>query len=508
MAGTDLFNLLSSNVYLHSNTDNFLLGAEQLRVFTPSDLPWYQSIKKDLDDLIDKCEQIEAIFYNDMGVSGPKDFEQKYLMSDEKYTPGTINNIVGHIINSQSFVNFLRAEYKEALYAATGQFIDKYPGYVIDLGGRETLETRINSLYTILNKNLITKIPKNQIRDTLTFLVVNQTKNFVTDSRRKCIRYLKEEFKKGSIYNDQLTDKQINIFIDRFKKEINKSLDASSLSSLSGATGYVLEILFPILFGDEWINQGNEAQDGIKVAADLKVAISQKSGKEFLIQLKNSLNDSPFGNIKIQDNLNYQTLSNRVGEYNSDIQNEMDYLVGNIVFLRSYGLNKEGQQKNLSLRNVDGASDFLKYIFNSILATFLSEEITSEGLGEIQIEPKNNFFIYKGKYLIPMSSFFKSAKNVVENTLTNLSKNDSLGLVQIPAIEELTSTSGPKDNIFFRDKKLSQLRNLSGKELNYPEQILSIGRGEARNVAFGIKTKGFRYSMSMENLKEGIFRYV
>lgn len=496
MAGTDLFNLLSSNVYLHNNPENFENISSDLSSINYHDLAWIDEVIKDLDRLITSCETIENQFYSDLGVNGRQDFEKNFLMGESIAEPPTINNIVGHIINSQDFIDILQRQYQIALNnVAAG--ISAQTGYVLS-GGQETLTKLINGLYKEI-KNTIIEGNKEALSKEITAEVVKETKKLVTDPNGDAILFLENNFNKY-FPNKQ---KQIKTFIKRFQREINKSLDASSLSSLSGAIGYVLEIYFPIVFGNEWQNQGNVTQDGTKVAADLKVCISKKSGREYLIQLKNSFSQSSFGNIKVQDSLNYATLSSRIGTYNHQIENQLDYLVGNIVYLR------QNRKSFLSLRNIDGASDFIKFIFNSIIVVFLGEAIAEEGAEKIELEPKNNFFIYKGRYLIPMSSFFKSAKTVIENALNN-TDNKTLGLVQIPAISTLSSTSGPNyENLLTEKKKaLKNIAPTNSQNYIYPEPILSKGRGKAMNVAFGIKTKGFRYTMSMENLKNGILRNV
>ena len=496
MAQTDLFNLLSSNVYLHNNPDNFENIASDLSSVNYKDFAWVDEVNEDLDRLISSCEAIEKQFYADLGVSGREEFERTFLMGETIADPPTINNIVGHIINSQSFIDILQRQYQIALNNVAKK-IKAENSYVLS-GGQDTLTKLINDLY----KNVKTTVKhpnRDKIAKDVTNDVVIETKRLVTNPNGEAITFLKENFNKY-FPNEQ---KQIKIFINRFQQEINKSLDASSLSSLSGAIGYVLEIYFPIVFGKKWENQGNLTQDNKKVAADLKVCISKKTGREYLIQLKNSFSQSTFGNIKVQDALNYATLSNKVGTYNNQVENQLDYLVGNIVYL------KQNRESYLSLRKIDGASDFIKFIFNSIIVVFLGEAIAREGKEKIEFEPKNNFFIYKGRYLIPMSSFFKSAKVVIENALQN--KNDkTLGLIQIPAIEDLTSTSGPSYENLLNEKKKA-LKNIAPADPQnyiYPEPILSKGRGKAMNVAFGIKTKGFRYTMSMDNLKNGILRNV
>ena len=207
--------------------------------------------------------------------------------------------------------------------------------------------------------------------------------------------------------------------------------------------------------------------------------------------------------IKVQDKINYPTLMERIDQFDKDSADLLNYLVGNIIYLKENGVNSQGIPNPFNLNKNDSVKDLLKTIFNAAIIVFMSDEVHN------YFRPINNFFIYKGEYLIPMSAFFKNVIQILDNYKAsdrNINQ-DTLGMVQVPSFSQFSSNTNNQGD--YRENKLNLLkqaftwRNYTN-EAKYPSVLVDYGRERAKEVALGMTIKAFWYTWRISNIRSWI----
>lgn len=503
-----VYEKLSEATYLHNHYLNFLIVTNNLKGKTGANLNWGKRLNNILDDLIRNCEDREEKFYKAFKVSGRKEWEEKYLITDIE--PYTINNIVGRTINSRKFASILEEEYKKAMEEIVKEeIINRKKGEQI------TTDFLRDSLkgFTYTFESAFAKIsavgigPQGEKRsqDDLKEAVKARLIRNIIDARRRPIKYLIKEFEKQG-----LNESDIKKYIANFKNTVASSIDNSSFSSVSGSTGAILEILLPTLFGDEWENKANITKDGKKIGTDTIVRLG--NGLEYRLQLKNSFNG--VFNIKIKEQFSYKEFIEKIALYQPELVNELNYLVGNIAFFNKTQTKRNGKTTIVpTFANAGGATEYLRYIFNAITTLFFTETLTTSNMNAAIFQrTTNDFFIYRGRYLIPLSSFFKSTKDILNKGLSN----DTLGLVTLPSLNELTSQTSEDARKLLNEKrkalKFLRRENIAKNqddiiEYFYPDNIIDQGRGKAANIAMGVTGNSFYFNFHKTNFENMLTQY-
>ena len=491
---------LSNNIYLHSNKFNFLNSLDARSLKTPNIL---NARIAELTDLYTKAVSREQDALNDiLGVNATVEaFEQKYLIQD-KNNKG--KSKILEVVNRQEVVERIRnaIDLKQAVINLFEQ---------TDIGTAWINET--DSVRAIL----FTAFTKHGLKTSDD----KSHKNIKDESSKIITRYL-SDLKKTNLSNvldisaiEQLADDIIiavgsnwplglrkDHFKNRFIKGIQQSIQEGDFSSYSSGVGAILEVSLAALY-NEMSRLGNEFDEqGHKLGTDL--AIKGKSGKYYYFQLKNSFQNSGFANIKLHDSILLDSLISKI-EISAQTANELRYALVNVLFLKQYGLNNQGKADNLSMRQVEETRDYIKLILNSLVYEFLGQKIVRAG--ETEASVSNYFFIYNGRYLIPISAFLKAAIIMLENVKNSISPitTNTLGAIQAPTLDSIANIDGVTfpNHHNLKAEKSEELQGLS-KGLNYPQSLLAIGSAAGSNAAKTMRIRGLYYTMNISKIRNFI----
>lgn len=150
--------------------------------------------------------------------------------------------------------------------------------------------------------------------------------------------------------------------------------------------------------------------------------------KSYRIQAKNSFEESNFLNVRLQDKIKLQTYVDRIFEQDSqEKKNLFEYLLLNRAFLTQYGLAPGHWQKyDSSIQLVNNKAEmnykqdlhkelesYILFFLNETLAYLIGGKVYEAAKYNWNLDKQNLFFIYKGKYLIPVSLFLYSAYRLI-----------------------------------------------------------------------------------------------
>lgn len=518
---SNVYSKLVNSGYLHSNRINFLKITDAKSRMT--------ELKKNVETnkIIEQLRQLsriskiaEDIFYKDMLVNNAQEFEQKYLLVDDLSQKESLEQIAFRIINSEKFLDLL------------GNFIDYNKFIEILFGKNQTNITNIQDkkalgavlVDNIVEKNLLEVFNKSLGRKENAKFKIKSSSNksiqkfikikiseygedvFNQTAINKALEYfevnLRKEINKKPkgtfiIKKNQDINKEIEKMKEKLKDQLIKSFLAGNLTSQSGKIGALLEISVEVIGLGR--NIGNDIDSsGKKTGSDLE--ITGASGTIYKIQLKNSFKTYGFSTIKLQDSIKLNTFLNKI---DPSQKNEIGYLLANILYLKNYGLNEKGKSSQLKLNTISTTRDYLKTLLNEIIYTFLGQEL--QGVAEEAVQNNisnigNLFFIYQGRYLIPISSFLESAIKMV----TSKDTNNTLGSLKTPALEEI-NPSGGFSNAYARalqDKKRQVIKKYSSKKYSYPKELISIGNSAYVALLENTIITGLMYTTNINNIRK------
>lgn len=224
----------------------------------------------------------------------------------------------------------------------------------------------------------------------------------------------------------------------------------------------------------EFDDQGQENLTNISFpvqsGSDLTIT-GRKSQKIYKIQAKNSFTDKEYLNIRMQSEIKLSTFLPTAFE-NIDYEKEFAYLVLNKAFLEKNGLDKNGK-KNL-LQSNEEIENYIRFFLYQTISFLIGMELDKQTNG---FSEGNLFFIYKGKYLIPISMFLYSSLQFITMFENNIKKDNLKGIGGFSYNKNLGGIETSMEEASkLQQKKHEELSNIpEGTDYRYPENLVKIG---------------------------------
>ena len=161
--------------------------------------------------------------------------------------------------------------------------------------------------------------------------------------------------------------------------------------------------------------------DGQQIGSDLVV---EANGKEYLIQAKNSFSQKDWGSIHLQSTILVDTFARNVfGDNATDKLKTFEYVFFNRAYLEKCGMTylwDENGKGEIVPSHLDSSNDeefmrIVNYFLNQAMLYLISGKVLSMGdndqinYAKDNINKGNLFFIYRQRYLIPISIFLFSS---------------------------------------------------------------------------------------------------
>lgn len=522
----DVFKRLTSSIYIHSATENFVdmseayltkinnidkkeYSSEAVRSELASS---YQMLKGQIDTITALCND----FYRKLGITatdsysfgkdgppmphldGAKEFQRRFLMnkgSNNSYTQRILN-----VMNTEQYQ-------KECIRRMRSQRNNLSNSPILKSQEFKDLMEVLGSQLGLGTKD-IWRIPAN-ITEQVVEDSVNALLNTTTSTSKRGVKSTRVRFKKSVSNNinkiiksndaisDLFTDKgrglnlNTNAGVKRAVELFKGYFSRKSVSSFanimwdvlvsmdSGASQLIKKTDFLTFFSDELANYGNidfmtnipaftgmqseqpfvfamnldldqifnknnlnkmtvktlgQTQETRKFragpdltaqsGADFVFEVKDENGKttqQFRIQSKNSFKDTDYLDIRMNDEIKLDTYARRI--LSDEESRNLEYFLLNRAFLSEYGMVSGHQQKYDEIIHTSGSNtwdlyknhwlehsleDYVAYFLNETIAYLIAGKVYNEGKGW-NANTQNLFFIFKGKYLIPVSLFLHSA---------------------------------------------------------------------------------------------------
>lgn len=549
----DLFKRLSSSVYIHSATDNFVEISRQYLIGTykgwsSSSLEAEAELEAARQVLLSQIESITYYcnsFYQDMGITqvdsfivseggegnfnlaGARAFQEKYLMKKESGKSMTQKLL--NIINTPAYQRECIKKAKTILDTRQTQSISDSKAF-LDL--MNTIGSRLGQS-TKKIWNGVANITGDILQESLSALIETKTSNGRTRTRFK--KTVQKNIEKGrsandpnSIYSIIFSDhgEELNLntnegvkkaranfesyflkvsinelvdimwevvmthdqsllplqqtFKDFFQSELSNYTNIDFTTNLPAFTGMQLEQ--PFIFGMEldlkrifansthrMIARGLGQTTENKTFRDGSSISGTASGSDFIfekinaqgavvqsyrIQAKNSLKDQDFLTIRLNDQIKLDTYARRM--LSDEDASKLEYFLLNRAFLSQYGFVRgdevyydtmrhhkgELKEKKYSLSSEENQQfeAYILFFLNQTIAYLIGGKVYQEG-SSWNTNTQNLFFIYQGKYMIPVSIFLYSAYELIVELKKNLGNRKTFSKMHIEGgstIGELT----------------------------------------------------------------------
>lgn len=247
--------------------------------------------------------------------------------------------------------------------------------------------------------------------------------------------------------------------------------------------------------------------NGVKVvtsqsASDFVIEIPER-GIEYRLQLKNNLtSDSDVLSFRAQPEIKLNTFLLTAVKDNT-MQDLITYLLVNTAYLRKYGLsryNSKGVNSEQLLKTSDDKD--LEYYIEFLIAQgyqyILGQEYLTKVNDMLSLQKGNIAFIFQGKYLIPVATFFVSAYNILIQLKERFNSqdkqfNNTIGGLSMPTFNEIKKDvlSSEKINMSNREYQENKINLLeTGKyndwlygEYKYPMTLVEYGQSAGQKVA-------------------------
>lgn len=519
---------LVANSYLHSNPFNFTNAVAIATSGSTFNLENQLTLTKSkMKESLGILKSTEQRFYSEMGVSGYKEFNDKFreVLTDyeclrELRTPEFADFIGSSFLERVAFVFKDKIDINE-------KDIDKLEKQIVNMVNDSYVlglnEQIVRAAFSVKKGKKSTSRPAKNISARLDKIMFEKGLEeeaiekgiLVKDLGDASIKYLRT---RGYEVSPQLQQILKSSFED-MKNKIN--LKVTDQNNLLGVVGeFQAQVLFNLVLGK--LSVKDKMRKALYTGADKDVSTERQSSIDFLIgkygiQVKNTKRDlvqEALGErnrhtIHLIREVSLDTFADRISE--GDLYK---YLVENILFLSQYGLDKNGNPSNLdfSQERVSKIIDFVTSILNANSQTLLHAEV-----GDIFSEEANRktiistygnvFFLFGGKYLIPVSLMLEGIMKQMIADLNRMKEevgignyvyngkvgieNYNLGGVQI--VYQGNSVSAQE---LQQEKKIEASRLDSGDEYTYPENIMSIGKDAGNSVRSGLKVKvSYNYNL-------------
>lgn len=493
--------------YLHSKTYNFnralnLVGKNTL---FNQDRMRKQAIDK-LESIIDKLKMRELEFYKSFNNPEIHDITSfnKVLSESLPYVK------VLQKLNNEKFINSVTTSFeKKIIEVATEEFNLKAENYINDKELREAAEKLI-----IAGINDMRRRNKKQgeiVRE-ISSAKGEVFKNFVkehyekiSDQGAKDLRqfvwdkiedFLMEEFstKPNGTEVWSFVRKAYNTITSR-GGTMDMSEPEINTSDRSNVVGLIGELNSAALLNAMTELYQNKAKGSY--IGDMKDTTGRKLPVDFLIdkygfQSKNTLNENPH-TFKIQEEIKIDTLADRLDGADRDL---MKYLMVNIVFLQKNALDE-----NLNVSTAGDIIAFVNELINSYADMLMSTEID-----ETRYNYSNLFFIFKSKYLIPISVMLEGSLDLIKKDSNTSKLENGIGYIN-PNLGKSFKVKNPAE--FSRQYALEMYEEKHEERIasDLPSNVLTYGGslgpygGERGQDIIDLTKIKINYTMTLDNLK-------
>lgn len=499
--GSEGQNNLLKYSYLHSRTYNF---NRALDLFGTGSIFEYNSMKSiamnKLRKMIDKLEEREHTFYmsfNNPRIKDIKTFNE--VLSESASYIKVLNKL-----NNEVFKNKIIVSYEDKL-REIGLFY--FTEHSIDFVDTDKMRIQIEQLI-IDNINKSRKnektgkiahkvssvkgdVFKNVMRDMYEGIPNKNIKNLKDYVWEQILVFLNEDLKGENgqeikLYLKRAYDTITTESLYNKSPEINTSDDSNVIGLIGELSAAGLLNAVEDLFHNETKNYyigGTQNKEGKKLPVDFLVG-------KYGFQVKNTLSIKDTHSFKVQENISIETFSDRLIGADKKL---MKYLLANIIYLQ-----KNAEDENLTVSNYEYIINFVNQLISSYADMLLSTEAEEQNYNF-----SNLFFIYKSKYLIPISVMLEGAFEAIQReTQTELGGigyiNKNLGK-EFKIKDGGSLSEGPKQIIQNKYQKIRE-SNLYGKELTYGGTLGPYGGELGQEVLKGAKIR-INYTLTMNNLK-------
>lgn len=492
------YNNLVSEGYLHSNKFNFIAIVNgQTRIDTlKENIPLLNKLNR----LKEMAQAAENEFYIDVGVSGARDFEEKYLITNE--TNQSAKQKILKIINSQESLSkvfrlldqeAIRDKFISVINADT-KIIEptaEMKAEEIVLKGLQTGALTVNGIKHTKVKSVDSKYVKSAMKE---ILIDSNESFFIEERLEEYFNWIEEKLLNNKKVMPKTLKKAFDDFKPKYESGLRKGFILKDFTSKSSGIGAILEISLEAV-NDGWERVGDiiDKQTGKKLGYDL---IIHGKNNDYKIQLKNSFYQSNYMNIKIQDTIKFSTLLEEIAKTELGISRELNYLLTNTIYLIKYGLNQKGESSSLLINSIPNTKEFIKNVLNEIIFVFLGNSFYKELSTEVHVSQLGNlFFIYKGIYLIPISAFIQSAISLIEDK-----DNSTLGKIALPAVNNIEFSAGIS-NTKLQNNKKNIVKTLP-KGYNYPNELIEQGTDAFSAVSNSITINRLQYISNITKIED------
>ena len=233
------------------------------------------------------------------------------------------------------------------------------------------------------------------------------------------------------------------------------------------------------------------------------------SGKRYRFQLKNNFNEvSTALSFRSQAEIKVSTyLATAFDNVDVDIKNILAYLLINTAFLRNYGLGpyNSGTEINLSPKSFPIVRDYILFFLQQSYQFLIGYQYEKQ-IKEVEgITAGNLAYIFKGKYLIPVSAYFFSALEMLQKVLNNnYNLNGIGGIAGLPSFKKVSIPG--KTNTEFQKEKINLLSELEYDsvhgEYKYPQGLLEYGGNYGRQVYNNLTFERISIVLVIEKLEK------
>ena len=234
------------------------------------------------------------------------------------------------------------------------------------------------------------------------------------------------------------------------------------------------------------------------------------SGKRYRFQLKNNFNEvSTALSFRSQAEIKVSTyLATAFDNVDVDIKNILAYLLINTAFLRNYGLGpyNSGTEINLSPKSFPIVRDYILFFLQQSYQFLIGYQYEKQ-IKEVEgITAGNLAYIFKGKYLIPVSAYFFSALEMLQKVLNNnYNLNGIGGIAGLPSFKKVSIPG--KTNTEFQKEKINLLSKLKYNdsvygEYKYPQGLLEYGGNYGRQIYNNLTFERISIVLVIEKLEK------
>ena len=522
---------LVANSYLHSNPFNFTNAVAIATSGSTFNLENQLTLTKSkMEKSLGILKSTEQRFYNEMGVSGYKEFNSKFreILADYECLKE---------LRTPEFADFIGSPFLERIAFISEKLRDK-----IDINEKDINKLE-KQIVNMVNNSYVLGL--NEQRVSIAFSAKKGKKSTSRPSKNISARldkimfergFEEEAIEKGILVKDlgdasikylrtrgyEVSPQLQQILKSSFEDMKNKiNLKVTDQNNLLGVVGeFQAQVLLNLVL--DKLSVKDKMRKALYTGADKDVSTGRQSSIDFLIgkygiQVKNTKRDlvqEALGErnrhtIHLIREVSLDTFADRISE--GDLYK---YLVENILFLSQYGLDKNGNPSNLdfSQERVSKIIDFVTSILDANSQTLLHAEVgdifSEEANRKTTISTYGNvFFLFGGKYLIPVSLMLEGIMKQMIADLNRMKEevgignyvyngkvgieNYNLGGVQI--VYQGNSVSAQE---LQQEKKTEASRLDGGDEYTYPENIMSIGRDAGNSVRSGLKVKvSYNYNL-------------